>query len=416
MARRFALVLIVALFVGSLPGSALAAPPPKFTKGAAGIGDPYYPRDGNGGYDVGKYDLAVSYDPATDRLTGVATITARATQNFSAFNLDFDGLTLRSITVNGHSAHAKRKGGELTVKPKPGILNGSTFTVVARYDGVPETLTEFGLSGFIHTDDGAIVVGEPHVAATWFPANDHPRDKAAFSFHITVPNGIEAISNGVLVSQVSASGGRTTWNWNAVEPMTTYLAMMAIGQFDIRSYQADGIKYWDGIDSSLMADQAPAIAPVDGSRFLYSQVADSGYKRVTRTFDVPPGGAQLAFQVVRDTEEAFDFFFVEARTAGGEDWTTLPDLNGHTNQDPGACPYISDLHPHLRHYLTDVPPDLGDPDDPDDDIFFPCDPVGTSGEWNAISGQSDGWEAWSVQLPNTRCDDPAGRGVARLRE
>lgn len=398
MARRLALLFIVAVFVGSLPATTLAAPP-TFTAGADGIGDPYYPLDGNGGYDVGKYDLAVSYDPATDQLTGVATITARATQNLSTFNFDFVGLKIRSMTVNGAAASSSRKGGELTVRPKSGIPTGTTFTVVARYDGVPTTLTEFGLSGFIHTDDGAIVIGEPHVAATWFPANDHPRDKAAFSFHITVPQGVEAISNGVLVNQVTA-GGWTTWNWNAVEPMATYLAMMAVGQFDMRSYVANGIKFWDGIDSNLMADLAPAIPPVDGSQMLWSQQADAAYKRVTRTFNVPPGGAQLSFQVLRDTEEFFDFFFVEARTAGGTDWTTLPDINGHTNQDPGACPYISEVHPFLTHYLTDVPPDLGDPNNPDDDIFFPCDPVGTSGAWNAISGASDGWETWTVQLPN----------------
>ena len=113
---------------------------------------------------------------------------------------------------------------------------------------MPETLEDFGLSGFIHTDDGAIVIGEPHVAATWFPANDHPRDKATFTFHITVPAGVEAISNGILASQ-QTSGGKTTWNWNAAEPMATYLAFMAIGQFDVDAYSADGLQYWDAIDS-----------------------------------------------------------------------------------------------------------------------------------------------------------------------
>jgi Peptidase family M1 domain/Peptidase M1 N-terminal domain len=401
MVRKVAcFVLVAVLALASLPGLAVAAPPPKpFTPGAAGLGDPYYPLDGNGGYDVQHYDLAVSYDPATDRLTGVATISARATQALSAFNLDFVGLRLRSVTVNGVAAVATRNRGELTVKPKNGLPNGSDFTVVATYDGVPKTLEEFGLSGFIHTDDGAIVIGEPHVAATWFPANDHPRDKASFTFHIAVPAGLEAISNGVLVSQ-QTSGGWTTWTWDAVEPMTTYLAMMAIGEFEVRAYQDDGIKYWDAIDSALMADAEPPITPIAGDQFLYSQRADSSYKRLTRTIDVPTGGAQVSFQVNRNTEGAFDFLFVEARTAGGSDWTTLPDLNGHTNQDTGACPYTMNIHPFLGHYMTDVPPDLGDPDDPDDDIYFPCATTGTTGAWNAISDVSDGWETWSVQLPN----------------
>jgi hypothetical protein len=118
------------------------------------------------------------------------------------------------------------------------------------------------------------------------------------------------------------------------------------------------------------------------------------------TIDVPPGGATLSFQANRETEQGWDFLFVEARTAGGDDWTTLPDLNGHTNQDVGNCPYTYwDLHPFEEHYLTPFVADPGDPNDPGDD-FYSCNPTGTTGEWNAASGSGGGWESWSVQIPN----------------
>jgi hypothetical protein len=397
MSRKVASLIAVVLLVVAGTPAALAAPPSQFSAGAAGIGDPYFPGDGNGGYDVQHYDLAVTYDPATDRLTGVATIQANATQNLSSFNLDFVGLRLRSVTVNGVAAVTTRKGQELTVKPRSGLTNGSAFTVVARYDGVPQTLEEFGLSGFIHTDDGAIVIGEPHVAATWFPANDHPRDRASFTFHITVPTGTEALSNGALVGQ-QTNGAWTTWNWDAVEPMATYLAMMAIGQFDIDAYAAGGLDYWDAIDSSLLEDLVPALTPASGAQFLFSQVSEPAYKRVTRTIDVPAGGATLSFNVHRDTEPGWDFLFVEARTAGGNDWTTLPDLNGHTSQDTGECPYnYLDVNPFLEHYLTPYVADAGDPADPNDD-FLRCNPSGTTGAWNAVSGGSPDWESWTVGL------------------
>ena len=51
---------------------------------APGLGDPYFPLDGNGGYDARHYQLDLRYDPATDMLRGRATIRARATQNLSA--------------------------------------------------------------------------------------------------------------------------------------------------------------------------------------------------------------------------------------------------------------------------------------------------------------------------------------------
>ena len=95
MLRRTSLVVaaVLALIAYGTPADAQ----PRFRPGAPGIGDPYFPLAGNGGYDVRHYGLDITYTPATDVLAGIATISARATQDLSAFNLDFDGLTLRSL-------------------------------------------------------------------------------------------------------------------------------------------------------------------------------------------------------------------------------------------------------------------------------------------------------------------------------
>ena len=219
---KTALVVATAAALAVAPGTAQAQV--DYTPGAPGVGDPYFPLDGNGGYDVDHYGLEVAYDPKTDVLTGTATVSASATQNLSSFNLDLDGLTVRSIRVDGRPSDWSRDGDELTVTPRRGIDDGSTFTAVIRYDGVPQTLPDG--SGFFHTDDGALALGQPHVADTWFPVNDHPIDKASYTIAITVPEGLEAISNGALESQRTKKG-LTTWTWNAVEPMASYLAMMA---------------------------------------------------------------------------------------------------------------------------------------------------------------------------------------------
>ena len=248
------MAVLASLAASALAGSAFAAGSGRFTPGAPGLGDPYLPLAGNGGYDIKHYDLDLTYDPDTDVLVGVAKITARATQDLSRFDLDFVGLTVRSLKIDGKAASWTRDAGELVVTPRAGIRRGSTFKIVAKYDGIPEPVDdEFGISGFYHTDDGAIVSGEPRVAATWFPSNDHPRDRASFRFRITVPAGLEAIANGVLKSH-RTHGAWTTWTWDAREPMATYLAGMGIGHFDIRSYKQNGIRFWDAIDSRLFTD------------------------------------------------------------------------------------------------------------------------------------------------------------------
>jgi hypothetical protein len=360
----------------------------QFAPGAAGHGDPYFPLDGNGGYDVRDYRLQVRYQPDTDELFGRAVISAVARQNLSSFNLDLDDLVVERVRVDGRRADWTHVEGELTIQPNRGIRRGERFKVVVVYGGVPKTIEDlFGLSGFIHTDDGALVIGEPHVASTWFPANDHPSDRASFSFHITVPEGLQAVANGVLRGS-ETDDGWTTWRWRAAAPMATYLAGLSIGHLEIEAYREDGIRYWDAIDSAFLA---PVATPRTGSQFALSQQADSAYKRLVHRIDVPATGAELTFWVNRQTEQDFDFFFVEGRTAGDDDWTTLRDRNGHSSRNTGfVCPFWLELHPHLGHYQTG--------ELPEGDEFPTCDPRGTTGVWWAASGYSDGWEHWSIDL------------------
>jgi hypothetical protein len=377
MFRRL-VVLAASTCLGVALLSANAVAKQSFEPGAPGLGDEYFPLDGNGGYDVKHYDLDLAYEPATDTLTGVATIEARATQNLSSFNLDLDDLTVRSVRVNGKRAEWTHAEAELTITPSKGLRDHKRFAVRIAYDGVPQTLPD--TSGFIHTDDGALEIGEPHGAATWYPANDHPSDKASYAISITVPQGLEAISNGELKRRVS-HGGTTTWIWVAREPMASYLAMMAVGEFDVRAYREDGIKYWDAVDPRLY----DPIAPRTGDRFALSQSANTAYKRLSRTITVPADGGGLSFWVNRDTEPSWDFFFVEAHPVGSDDWTTLPDANGHTSQSTGgACPFWLQLHPFLAHYQTAS----GEG----------CSPEGTTGAWHAASGSSLGYEQWTVDL------------------
>ncbi|CAA9556704.1 MAG: putative metallopeptidase [uncultured Thermoleophilia bacterium] len=382
MSRRVAVVL--AVLVASWGGSTATAvaDPPDFRPGAAGLGDPYFPGAGNGGYNVHRYDLDLAYDPATDVLDGVATIRARATQDLSSFNLDFEGLEVRSVRVAGRPASWTREGKELVVTPARGLREGRTFKVVIAYRGVPGPVDDplFGDAGFLATDDGALALGQPFSAATWYPVNDHPSDAAEYRIRITVPEGVEAISNGQLRSRRSRAG-EEVWVWRAREPMASYLSFMAIGQFDVRQYSRDGLRFFDALDEGLLE----RFAPRTGERFAISQRAEGSYKRLTRTISVPEAGGRLSFWARRSSEAGWDNFFVEARTAGGEDWTTLRDLNGHTeNASFAGCQYELGLHPFLTHYLTAT--EAG------------CDPTGTTGEWHAASGIGSGYEQWAVDL------------------
>lgn len=231
---------------GPAPASSAGAGTPDragrtFLPGAAGLGDTYFPGYGNGGYDVAGYDLTLRYEPKTDRLTGQAVITAAATSDLSRFNLDFAELTVESVEVDTARAAFVRAGNELTITPPAGLPRGAKFTVDIRYSGIPAPVTRPGLGpeGFLHTADGALALGQPLSASGWFPVNDHPRDKATYTIAITVPDGLSVLSNGV-PRNTSSQDGWTTWRWAERVPMASYLAVLAIGDYRVKSSMHNG--------------------------------------------------------------------------------------------------------------------------------------------------------------------------------
>ncbi|MFF0896731.1 M1 family metallopeptidase [Streptomyces sp. NPDC003278] len=256
--RREAVLATVPVAVAALLGA--AGPAAAGTTGAAGAGDPYFPLSGNGGYHVGHYDLTLRYDTASRRLDGKAVLTARATQRLTRFDLDLSGLKVTGVTVGGHSAGFRRNGQELVVTPKHALRAGQEFKVAVSYHGTPGPVTDpdGSADGWIPTDDGAFVAGEPQGAMTWFPANNHPKDKSSYDFTITVPEGRTAVANGVLRG-TRTEHGRTTFRWHQAEPMAAYLATATVGKFQVERYTThDGIQVYNAVDPR----EARAAAPV----------------------------------------------------------------------------------------------------------------------------------------------------------
>jgi aminopeptidase N len=238
------------------PSSAApAAAPAEFKPGADGIGDPYFPKSGNGGYDVGGYDLNLTYEPSAGRLRGTATITATATQDLSRFNLDLSGLTAGAVTVDGAAARHRADGAELVVTPARGVPRGTAFTVVVNYAGNPAPVGSevLGKGGWLRTQDGAFALGQPESASSWYPVNDHPSDKATFRLAMTVPDGLSVLSNGV-PGRNSTASGRTTWTWAEDAPMASYLSFVVIGKYRVESTTHQGKPMITAIPESLPED------------------------------------------------------------------------------------------------------------------------------------------------------------------
>ncbi|MCR3747461.1 M1 family metallopeptidase [Lentzea californiensis] len=235
--------------------------PQAAVEAGAGAGDAYYPTDGNSGYDVTLYDLAITYDPGSKRLDGVATVTATASQDLSRFNLDLEGLKVSEVKVGGQPSKFVQEGDhELVITPAAPLAKSKPFTTVVTYGGEPTTINDasLGRSGWqISSTGGAFAAGQPHSATTWFPANDTPRDKAALKVAARVPDGWTVISNG-LEGPATRDGGWTTFTWSEETPLATYLATVAIDKFEVvRSKLPDGTPVVDAYAPGTSASKKP---------------------------------------------------------------------------------------------------------------------------------------------------------------
>lgn len=206
--------------------------------GSSGLGDSLYPGFGNGGYDAIHYTLDIIVNDVTSsRLTAMTTIEAKATQDLISFNLDFIGFTITKITVNQQLAEYVRNGQELTITPSDTITENETFTVIVEYNGSPSVFQSIAIpvqTGWVTFEGGSFVLSEPDGAATFYPVNDHPLDKASFTFRVTVPKPFEVAANGVLAETVD-NDESTTFLFEAREPMASYLATINIDEFNIET-------------------------------------------------------------------------------------------------------------------------------------------------------------------------------------
>jgi aminopeptidase N len=296
----------------------------EFTPGADSLNDPYVGGLGNGGYDVRSYTLQLHYDPVARKLTGHAIITATATQDLSRFTLDLRKLAVSVATVDGRPAKTQAVGDELRVTPQSGIASGATFVAAIDYAGDPEPYSEegLGLVGFLATSDGAFAVGEPQVAASWYPSNDYPSDKATYQISVEVPSDLQAISNGVLTGKTD-NGGWTTWNWAEAKPMATYLATVVIGKYRVRTSTHDGLPVITAVHTSLPTsiDDQLARTPeiVD---FLATQF---GPYPVDALGGIVPAGRDFRFALENQTRPIYSPMFFPAGN-GDASWVIAHEL------------------------------------------------------------------------------------------
>lgn len=184
-------------------------------------------------YGVTHYDLTLQYRAATNWLGGLARIDVVTAQPADLLELDLYALRVSQLRIDGSMAHYTHRDGRLRVTlPRP-VGAGTVMRLEVRYAGTPRPVpSAWGGVGWEELTDGALVASQPVGAPSWFPCNDRPSDKATYRISVTTASPYQAIANGAPAERRRAAG-TTTWVYDQVEPMATYLASVQVGRYQV---------------------------------------------------------------------------------------------------------------------------------------------------------------------------------------
>ncbi|MEM7414513.1 MAG: M1 family metallopeptidase [Gemmatimonadota bacterium] len=227
--RSEAGLVAVLLTLGAIP---LAGQEPEpIQAGVAPPPGPYAP-----GVNVVHYDVEVGLGYATDWFEGITDIQVATTRRDPDLPLDFTGLAIRAVELEGAPTTYTHEEGILTV-PLEGYRDGDTISVRVHYQGVPDD--GLILRNNVHGEPAAFVDNWPNRTRFWLPSVDHPADKATVRYTVHAPTQWKVIANGHLVgdpaptpaSAIGPEGDRLTWLWEVGVPISPY--NMVIGAADL---------------------------------------------------------------------------------------------------------------------------------------------------------------------------------------
>lgn len=197
-------------------------------------GDPRFPDLGSADIDVGHYDVALAYDHEAQVLDGSVRIDLTTTAITDRVALDAQRLDVARVTVDGTERPFLAADRELLITLPSPVATGTLLTVEVDYRAsLDSSLSFVDDAGIFVTSGGFWSVNEPDGTSTWMPVNDHPTDKATWTFSVTVPDPAVAVANGALSGSDTASPGTTTWTWQQSEPMASYLTLLVVGDYEL---------------------------------------------------------------------------------------------------------------------------------------------------------------------------------------
>lgn len=190
-------------------------------------------------YDIEHLTLRLEVLVEEKAIAGSAAVRFRTQQPVSVLEFDFDGLfVIDGIEDSMGALEYTRDEAKLYVKLRDTLAADESHEVTVRYHGQPlEAANAPWDGGFVWSETPS---GKPWIATAvqgegcdiWFPCKDHPAgEPATADFYYTVPVGLTAAANGVLMGVEQNGGDRQTFHWQTNVPTNTYGIALNVGPY-----------------------------------------------------------------------------------------------------------------------------------------------------------------------------------------
>lgn len=209
---------------------------PRFTSGDSLVGQLSEDR---AGYDVFFYDLDLVLDHVRKRLGGTACIHFRAHSDLSVVRIDlYENLNITGASLSGEVVSLRRDERAVYISPSHPLISGHDYILTVQYEGKPTRAKNPPWRGGVVWDkDDA---GNPWIGVTceteggslWFPCKDHLSDEPdSVRLRMTVPAGLNVVSNGTMQSHTSLPG-KETYTWLTRYPVNIYNITFYAGKYE----------------------------------------------------------------------------------------------------------------------------------------------------------------------------------------
>jgi aminopeptidase N len=272
------------------------------------------------------YDVSISFNDQLRELTSART-EIRLTvlkDNVNAIDLDFGGMPIDSVTLDGQPARFERQSDLLNVFLSQVAKNGDKLSIIVAYHGRPKD----GLILTTDRDGKPSATGDnwPNRVHQWIPCLDHPSAKATVTFNVSAPSRDVVVANGKFVggggpgapgaapqalpnvTMTRNGGAPTLWKFDETKAIPAYCMVIAVSEgarIDADEKTVTPLSYYvPRRDSSYAAKGFSAAAPA--LAFFSETVGPYPYEKLALIVGATKYGGMENSSAIVFTNNLFD--------------------------------------------------------------------------------------------------------------